>query len=93
MAGINQMYEERQREDRENQDIDFEKVWPFLAEIDYVAYLIVRGEIKDKVVVGYYRNQITGIIEYLLRKYGPTYQRLTMNNSYRNRNIDKLIMK
>lgn len=35
-----------------------EDIFRCLTEIDYFAYLIIRGEIKDNVVLDYYRKQI-----------------------------------
>lgn len=35
---------------------------PVIMEIDYFAYLILNDEIKDKVVLGYYKEQLTILI-------------------------------
>jgi hypothetical protein len=45
------------------------KVNPMFAEIDYFGYLISRGEINDKVVLGYYRDQLIDILEYCMNRY------------------------
>jgi hypothetical protein len=38
-------------------------LWSVVAEIDYFAYLILSGEIKDKVVLGYYKTPLSQHIE------------------------------
>jgi hypothetical protein len=47
----------------------WQKVWPVFAEIDYFAYLILSGEIKDKVVLKYYHDQIIDIIKTCINRY------------------------
>jgi hypothetical protein len=37
-------------------DIELKDLWSVVREIDYFAYLIVVGEISDKVVLGYYKK-------------------------------------
>jgi hypothetical protein len=45
------------------------KVRPMFAEIDYFGYLISRGEINDKVVLGYYHDPLVDTLEYCMIRY------------------------
>ena len=52
-----------------------EELWemfkPLLVEIDYFAYLILTGEIKDKVVLNYYRRKLNLILIKTIGIYFP----------------------
>jgi hypothetical protein len=60
-----------------------------LTEIDYFAYLILKREIKDKVVLDYYKIELTRVIKYLVGMYQPFYQEFRQVNLYNS--LQKLI--
>ena len=64
-------------------------VWSVVAEIDYFAYLILIGEIKDEVVLGYYRPRLSEYIEVIIRHYTPADNRWNLSEEYRD--FDRLI--
>ena len=43
--------------------------WPVVREIDYFVYLIVVDEIKDKVVLNYYKTPLSQYINSILKYY------------------------
>ena len=57
-------------------DIELKDLWPVVREIDYFAYLIVLDEIKDKVVLNYYKTPLSQYINSLLKHYTPPEQRV-----------------
>lgn len=54
-----------------------------VAEIDYFAYLILSGEIKDKVVLGYYKTPLSQHIESILNYNTFADQRHFLYEDYR----------
>jgi hypothetical protein len=72
-------------------DIPLKIVWPVVDEIDYFAYLILSGEIKDKVVLGYYKTRLSQYIESILKYYTPADNRYQLYEDYEH--FDKLITK
>src|SRR5215207_2695591 len=70
-------------------DVPADIVWPVVSEIDYFAYLILRGEIKDKVVLGYYKTPLSQYIISILKYYTYADERHFLYEDYRN--FDKLI--
>lgn len=56
-------------------DIELKDLWPVVREIDYFAYLIVVDEIKDKVVLNYYKTPLSQYINSILKYYTPPEQR------------------
>jgi hypothetical protein len=50
-------------------DIELKDLWPVVREIDYFAYLIVVDEIKDKVVLNYYKTPLSQYINSILKYY------------------------
>jgi hypothetical protein len=60
-------------EDKFARRIEVDKVLnPMLDEMNYFAYLILSGEIKDRVVLGYYKSLLTTSIEAVQRSFLPT---------------------
>jgi hypothetical protein len=47
---------------------------PLAWDIDYFAFLIITGEIKDKTLVSYYRLALSGYIEAIMRDYATGFQ-------------------
>jgi hypothetical protein len=47
---------------------------PLAWDIDYFAFLIITGEIKDKTLVSYYRLVLSGYIEAIMRDYATGFQ-------------------
>lgn len=66
-------------------------LWPVVREIDYFAYLIVVDEIKDKVVLNYYKTPLSQYINSILKYYTPPEQREYLYRDYEY--FDKLITK
>ncbi|MGI8834509.1 MAG: hypothetical protein ACR2IS_17965 [Nitrososphaeraceae archaeon] len=60
-------------------------------EIDYFAYLILSGEIKDKIVLDYYKTPFSQYIDSILKYYTPPNQRHFLYKDYEY--FDKLITK
>jgi len=65
-------------------DVPLKKLWPLVREIDYFAYLILIGEIKDKDVLGYYKVPLSQYIENILKYYTPADQRYYLYLDYGN---------
>lgn len=72
-------------------DIELKDLWPVVREIDYFAYLIVVDEIKDKVVLNYYKTPLSQYINSILKYYTPLEQREYLYRDYEY--FDKLITK
>ena len=52
-------------------DIELKDLWPVVREIDYLAYLILNDEIKDKIVLDYYKTPLSQYIDNILKYYTP----------------------
>jgi hypothetical protein len=72
-------------------DIELKDLWPVVREIDYFAYLIVVDEIKDKVVLNYYKTPLSQYINSILKYYTPPEQREYLYRDYEY--FNKLITK
>lgn len=72
-------------------DIELKDLWPVVREIDYFAYLILVSEIKDKVVLDYYKTPLSQYIENILKYYTPADNRYQLYEDYEY--FDKLITK
>lgn len=57
-------------------------LWSVVREIDYFAYLILVGEIKDKHVLGYYKIPFSQYIESILNHYTSADQRYYLYLDY-----------
>jgi hypothetical protein len=74
---------ETKRWDKSGQiDIPLKIIWPVVDEIDYFAYLILRGEIKNKFVLGYYKTRLSQYIESILKYYTPADNRYQLYEDY-----------
>jgi hypothetical protein len=65
-------------------DVPLKKLWSLVREIDYFAYLILIGEIKDKDVLRYYKVPLSQYIENILKYYAPADQRYYLYLDYGN---------
>lgn len=72
-------------------DTPLKIVWPVADEIDYFAYLILHREIKDKVVLDYYKTRLSDYIVSILKYNTPPDNRYQLYEDYRY--FDKLITK
>jgi hypothetical protein len=59
---------------------------PLAWDIDYFAFLIITGEIKDETLVSYYRLALSGYIEAIMRDYATADDRESLRNEYRHFN-------
>jgi hypothetical protein len=50
-------------------DVPATLIYPLVEDIDYFAYLILSGEIKDKVALGFYKEPLSIFIEKILLLY------------------------
>ena len=56
-------------------------IGPVFNEIDYFAYLILKDEIKDKVVLDYYKEKLRRRIGWILSALSPRPRRVSSNSS------------
>lgn len=60
-------------EDRSGFTVDpWKKLRPLAWDIDYFAFLIITGEIRDATLLSYYRPALSGYIEAIMRNYATT---------------------
>jgi hypothetical protein len=72
--------------DHPQYDVPLDLISPLIFDIDYFAYLILSGEIKDKVVLGYYKDMLSRIIEHLLIFVISDEQKIDLYRNYPNFN-------
>jgi hypothetical protein len=65
-------------------DVPMHLVWSLVAEIDYFAYLILYGEINDKVVLDYYSGPLSHYIESIMKYYASADDRYFLSDDFRN---------
>ena len=72
-------------------DVELKDLWTLVREINYFAYLILIGEIKDDTVLNYYKKPLSDYVDSILRYYTPPNQRDFLYEDYEY--FDKLITK
>jgi hypothetical protein len=64
---------------------------PLAREIDYFAFLIIKGEITDETTLSYYELNLSGYIEAIMKHYATADVRSDLRDQYPN--FNKLIKK
>jgi hypothetical protein len=55
---------------------------PVLSQIEYFSYFVINGEIKDKMVLGYYKPQLRSLIEGLLTDFQSEQEKRFLFDSF-----------
>jgi hypothetical protein len=66
---INEFIKTQKKDESGRYKIPSQLAWPYVRELDYFAYLILSREIKDRIVLGYYREHLSGYIDSFLSYY------------------------